>query len=82
MLEKQKVSMNKLEIKRGWNIVKGNTNRKWAALTSDDLQFIKSKEDELMGRIQKRNREAREAMERALHESRTRSQQFPASRSS
>lgn len=46
--------MNKLEIKGNWNIVKGKLKEKYAALTDDDLLYIKGKEEELVGRIQRR----------------------------
>jgi uncharacterized protein YjbJ (UPF0337 family) len=60
--------MNKLQIKGDWNIAKGKIKQKWASLTDDDLQFIAGKEDELIGRIQKRTGAARENIERALEE--------------
>ncbi|HEY1661213.1 MAG TPA: CsbD family protein [Verrucomicrobiae bacterium] len=60
--------MNKLEIKGDWNIAKGKMKQKWAKLTDDDLKFAAGQEDELIGRIQKRTGEAREHVERALHE--------------
>jgi uncharacterized protein YjbJ (UPF0337 family) len=60
--------MNKLQIKGDWNIAKGKIKQKWGALTDDDLQFVAGKEDELIGRIQKRTGEAREHVERALEE--------------
>lgn len=60
--------MNKLEIKGNWNIAKGKVKQKWASLTDDDLQFIEGKEDELIGRIQKRTGETREAVEEVLAE--------------
>jgi uncharacterized protein YjbJ (UPF0337 family) len=60
--------MNKLQIKGDWNIAKGKMKQKWAKLTDDDLQFVAGKEDELVGRIQKRTGEARENVERALQE--------------
>ena len=55
--------MNKLEIKGDWNILKGHLKQKWAQLTDDDLVYIDGKQDELMGRIQKRTSETREAVE-------------------
>ena len=64
-------SMNKLEIKGDWNIIKGNLKQKWAKLTDDDLQLIDGKQDELLGRIQKRTGESREAVERAIDEYRS-----------
>ncbi len=63
--------MNKLELFGDWNIIKGKIKQKWATLTDDDLQFIEGKEEELIGRIQKRTGEARAAVEHAIHESRT-----------
>jgi uncharacterized protein YjbJ (UPF0337 family) len=60
--------MNKLQIKGDWNIAKGKIKQKWGKLTDDDLQFVDGKEDELVGRIQKRTGEARENVERALEE--------------
>ncbi len=58
--------MNTLEIKGDWNITKGKLKQKWAKLTDDDLQYIEGKHDELLGRIQKRTGESREAVEKAI----------------
>jgi uncharacterized protein YjbJ (UPF0337 family) len=58
--------MTTLEIKGDWNIIKGNLKQKWAKLTDDDLQFIDGKQDELLGRIQRRTGESREAVEAAI----------------
>jgi uncharacterized protein YjbJ (UPF0337 family) len=66
---KKIASMNKLEIKGDWNILKGKVKQKWANLTDDDLRFTAGKEEELIGRIQKRTGEARENVEHALKES-------------
>ena len=46
--------MTKLEIKGSWNEVKGKLKQKYAHLTDDDLLFAKGKEDELLGRLQKK----------------------------
>ena len=61
--------MTKLEIKGDWNITKGKLKQKWAKLTDDDLQFAEGKQDELLGQIQKRTGETREAVEKAVKES-------------
>jgi uncharacterized protein YjbJ (UPF0337 family) len=61
--------MNTLEIKGDWNITKGKLKQKWAKLTDDDLQFVEGKHDELLGRIQKRTGETREAVEKAIQDS-------------
>ena len=60
--------MNKLEIKGDWNIAKGKLKQKWAKLTDDDLQYAEGKAEELVGRIQKRTGETREAVEKAVKE--------------
>lgn len=60
--------MNKLQIKGDWNIIKGKLVQKWAQLTDDDLQYAEGKQDELIGRIQKRTGESRETVEKALKE--------------
>jgi uncharacterized protein YjbJ (UPF0337 family) len=61
--------MTTLEIKGDWNITKGKLKQKWAKLTDDDLQCAEGQQDELVGRIQKRTGETREAVEKALKES-------------
>ncbi len=60
--------MTKLEIKGDWNITKGKLKQKWAKLTDSDLQYAEGKQDELIGRIQKRTGETREAVEKAVKE--------------
>jgi uncharacterized protein YjbJ (UPF0337 family) len=61
--------MTTLEIKGDWNITKGKLKEKWAKLTDNDLQYAEGKAEELVGRIQKRTGETREAVEKALKES-------------
>jgi uncharacterized protein YjbJ (UPF0337 family) len=58
--------MNKLQIKGDWNITKGKLKQKWGQLTDDDLQYAEGSQDELLGRIQKRTGETREAIEKAI----------------
>ena len=60
--------MNKLELKGDWNITKGKLKQKWAKLTDDDLQYEEGRHEELLGRIQKRTGETREAVEKAIKE--------------
>ena len=60
--------MNKLIVKGDWNIVKGKLKQKWAKLTDDDLRYEVGKDQDLVGRIQKRTGEAREAVEKAIKE--------------
>ncbi len=60
--------MTTIEIKGDWNILKANLKQKWARLTDDDLQLIEGQEDELLGRIQKRTGESRDAVKAAIKE--------------
>jgi uncharacterized protein YjbJ (UPF0337 family) len=61
--------MNTLEVKGDWNITKGKLKEKWAKLTDSDLLYVEGKQEELLGRIQKRTGETREAVEKAVKES-------------
>ena len=63
--------MNKLEVKGNWNIIKGKLMQRWGKLTDDDLDWAEGKEQELVGRIQKRTGESREAVEKALKDAST-----------
>ena len=58
--------MDKLEIKGNWNVLKGNLKQKYAELSDDDLTYVEGKEDELIGRIQKKTGRTREEVIREL----------------
>ena len=60
--------MTTLEIKGDWNITKGKLKQKWAKLTDSDLVYAEGKMEEMVGRIQKRTGEKREAVEKAIKE--------------
>lgn len=61
--------MNTLELKGDWNIIKGKLKQKWGDLTDDDLDYVEGQKDELVGRIQKRTGQTREAVEKELNDS-------------
>ena len=44
----------KLQFKGTWNEIKGKLKQKYGELTDDDLTYAEGKEDELLGRLQKR----------------------------
>jgi len=46
--------MNKLQFKGSWNEIKGKLKQQFGNLTDDDLTFADGKEDELLGRLQKK----------------------------
>ena len=60
--------MTKLEVKGDYNIAKGKLKQKWAKLTDSDLHYEEGKQDELIGRIQKRTSETQEAVAKIVKE--------------
>ena len=50
------------KLKGNWNLIKGNLKQKWSQLTDDELLCEEGKEDELIGRIQKKTGETKEAI--------------------
>jgi uncharacterized protein YjbJ (UPF0337 family) len=47
-------NMNKLQVKGSWNELKGKLKQQYGNLTDDDLVFAEGKDDELLGRLQKK----------------------------
>lgn len=54
--------MTKLEIKGRWNEIKGSLKQKYADLSDDDLLFEEGKEEELLGRLQRKTGETKESI--------------------
>jgi uncharacterized protein YjbJ (UPF0337 family) len=50
----QQTSSTNLKFKGNWNELKGKVKQKYANLTDDDLLYEEGKEDELLGRLQKK----------------------------
>ena len=48
------ICMNKLQFKGSWNELKGKLKQHYGNLTDDDLTYSEGKEDEFLGRLQKR----------------------------
>lgn len=46
--------MTTLQFRGNWNIIKGKLKQKYADLTDDDLWYAEGKEDELLGRLQRK----------------------------
>ncbi|MBX6314957.1 MAG: DUF883 family protein, partial [Isosphaeraceae bacterium] len=59
-------AINAQEIQGQWNRIRGQLKEKWGQLTEDDLQIQGGNIDQLIGRIQQRTGETREAIERYL----------------
>jgi uncharacterized protein YjbJ (UPF0337 family) len=60
--------MNTFHIRGDWNIAKGKLKKKYAQLTDNDLRYEEGQEDELIGRIQKRTGDTKEAVEKFVDE--------------
>jgi uncharacterized protein YjbJ (UPF0337 family) len=52
--------MDTLRIKGNWNQMKGKIKQKYPDLTDDDLMFVEGKEDDLLGRIQRKTGKSRD----------------------
>lgn len=51
-----------LQLKGNWNEIKGKLKQKYGQLTDQDLMFAEGKEDELLGRLQKRLGKTKDAL--------------------
>ncbi|MDF2431916.1 MAG: hypothetical protein JWP44_1547 [Mucilaginibacter sp.] len=54
--------MDKLEIKGGWNELKGKIKQAYGDLTDDDLAYEEGKDDETLGKLQKKTGKSREEL--------------------
>lgn len=59
---------NDWKIKGNWNELKGKVKQKWADLTDDDVLYVEGKEDELLGRIQKRIGKTKDEIKKEIDE--------------
>ena len=50
------------KIRGNWNTMKGKVKQKYGTLTDNDLIYQEGKEDELLGRLQKRTGETKEKL--------------------
>jgi uncharacterized protein YjbJ (UPF0337 family) len=60
--------MNKLQFRGSWNEVKGKLKQKYAQLTDDDLTYSEGKDDELIGRLQKKLGKSAEEVQQMLEQ--------------
>jgi uncharacterized protein YjbJ (UPF0337 family) len=58
--------MNWDQVEGKWDQLKGRFKQQWAKLTDDDLAHAKGRRDEIIGKIQERYGDTREAVERAV----------------
>ena len=58
--------MTKLAFKGSWNETKGKLKQKYGQLTDDDLTFTEGKDEELLGRLQKKLGKSKEDLRTEL----------------
>jgi uncharacterized protein YjbJ (UPF0337 family) len=58
--------MNTLTMKGNWKEVSGKLKQRFANLTDDDLLFKEGKEEELLGRIQKKLGTTKEELRKVI----------------
>ncbi|AYL97757.1 MULTISPECIES: CsbD family protein [Mucilaginibacter] len=54
--------MDKLEIKGGWNELKGKIKQAYGDLTDDDLTWQEGKDDETLGKLQQKTGKTRDEL--------------------
>ena len=62
------MAINAQELQGQWNRLRGQVKEKWGQLTDDDLQIQGGNIDQLVGRIQQKTGEGREAIEKFLND--------------
>lgn len=55
-----------LRLKGNWNELKGKLKQQYAELTDDDLTFVEGKEDELLGKLQKKTGKTQDELRKQL----------------
>jgi uncharacterized protein YjbJ (UPF0337 family) len=60
--------MDKLEIKGGWNELKGKIKQAYGDLTDDDLTREEGKDDELLGKLQQKTGKGRDELVKWINE--------------
>lgn len=58
--------VNKLELKGHWNQIKGKLKERFGELTDNDLMYSEGREEELLGRIQKRTGKTKREIEKEI----------------
>ena len=62
------MSVNAQALRGQWNMVKGQVREKWGQLSDDDLELRGGNVDQLVGKIQQKTGEGRDAVESFLND--------------
>ena len=54
------------KIKGNWNTIKGKLKQQYGDLTDDDLTYAEGKEDEMLGKLQKKTGESKENLKKFI----------------
>lgn len=60
--------MNEQTLQGHWNEIKGGVKKKWGQITDDDLKMVQGDVDRLIGVIQRKTGEGREAIAKFMEE--------------
>ncbi|HUY35400.1 MAG TPA: CsbD family protein [Pirellulales bacterium] len=58
--------LNAEQVQGQWNTLRGKVQEKWGQLTDDDLRIAGGNVDQLVGQIQRKTGEAKEAIEKSI----------------
>ena len=62
------MNATELKLKGNWNEVKGKLLQKYGSLTDDDLTYEEGKEEELIGKIQKKTGKTKDEIQNFISE--------------
>jgi uncharacterized protein YjbJ (UPF0337 family) len=65
-MKKEGRFMDNIKIKGTWNEAAGKLKQKYANLTDDDVLFVEGKEEELLGRLQKKIGKSKEQLRKLI----------------
>ncbi len=60
--------LNAEQVQGQWTSLRGKVKEKWGQLTDDDLRIVGGNVDQLVGKIQQKTGEAKDAIERHINE--------------
>ena len=56
------MNSTKLKLKGNWNEIKGKIKQSFASVTDDDLLYLEGREDEMLGKLQKKTGKSKQEL--------------------